>query len=225
MRTMLCVALAALATTRAAAVTLGQVDDFQSGTLQGWQAQASLTNVATGGPAGSGDRFLRIQRLTAGNLGANNTAQWTGNYAAAGVARLRFHLNNFGPNPLALRVSIFGVGTFTTTNEVVLPPGSGWVPVEFSLDASALTLTSGSGTLAQTLSNVGTLLIRHDPDPISPNGEPNPVIGTLGVDNITALPPVPPVPLLPDWAPPLATALILLLALRTSALSCGAARS
>jgi hypothetical protein len=32
------------------------------------------------------------------------------------------------------------------------------------------------------------LLLRHDPDPISPSGEPNFAIATLGIDNITAVP-------------------------------------
>ena len=39
---------------------------------------------------------------------------------------------------------------------------------------------AGFGTLAETMANVETFLIRHDPDPISPSGEQNPVTGTLG---------------------------------------------
>lgn len=202
----------------AAAITLNQVDDFQSGTLQGWHSMAAPTNVATGGPAGTGDRFLRVSRTTLGNLGANNTAQWIGNYSAAGVERLRFDLNNLGAYPLALRISLFGpTATWSSTDEVILPPESGWVTVFFELDADSLTSTQGSGTLASTLANVSTLLIRHDPDPISPSGESNPVIGTLGIDNVTALPaaPDPPeVPLWPAWVTPLAPAIAILVALR-----------
>jgi hypothetical protein len=205
----------------AAGITLNQVDDFQSGTLLAWMGMAAPTNVATGGPAGTGDRFLRISRATLGNLGTNNTAQWTGSYSAAGVERLRFDLNNLGTNPLALRISLFGpTDTWTTTDETVLAPGSGWVTVIFELDEGSLTRTQGSGTLASTLANVSTLLIRHDPDPISPSGQSNPVIGTLGIDNITALPaaPDPPeVPLWPAWVTPLASAVGVLLALRARA--------
>jgi len=202
----------------AAGITSNQVDDFQSGSLQGWQGMAATTNVATGGPAGDGDRFLRISRTTSGNLGTNNATQWTGNYAAAGVAKLRFHLNNLGPNPLALRITLFSAtATWTSTDERVLPPASGWVSVDFALDESSLTLTQGSGTLASTLANVGTLLIRHDPDPISHSGDPNPVIGTLGIDDITALsaqpdPDPPAVPLMPTWITPLAAVAALLFA-------------
>jgi hypothetical protein len=172
----------------AGGIVLGQVDDFQGVDVQGWSGGAAPTNIPNGGPNGAGDRYLRISSSNS-NLGTNNTAQWTGNYSGAGVVRLNFHLNNLGANPLALRISLFGPGgTFTTTDEVVLPTGLGWASVEFALDPSEFTQTSGFGTFAQTLANVSTLLIRHDPDPISQSGQSNPVTGVLGIDNVTALP-------------------------------------
>jgi hypothetical protein len=172
----------------AAGVVLGQVDDFQGGTTQGWHGGASPINVATGGPDGIADRYLQISSA-GGNLGTNNTTQWTGNYLAQNIDALSMNLNNTGPNPLAIRISLFGNGgTFTTTDETVLPAGSGWVSVEFGLDDLTLTQTSGNGTLNDTLATVNTVLIRHDPDPLSPSGQMNPVVGTLGIDNITALP-------------------------------------
>jgi hypothetical protein len=123
--------------------------------------------------------------------------QWPGIYTAAEVTRLNFHLNNLGPNPLALRIALFGPGgRFTTTDETVLQPASGWVSVEFALDSASLTQTSGFGTLADTMANVQTLLIRHDPDPLDNSGVPNNVTGTLGIDNITALPEPGPVAML-----------------------------
>ena len=185
---------AALGAAPAPAIVLGQLDDFQNGTLQNWtggtgSGGTAPINVSTGGPDGTGDRYLQISANDT-HLGTNNTVQWSGNYTAAQVTRLIFHLNNTGANPLALRISVHGPGgTFATTNETVLPPGSGWVAVEFGLDAASLTQTAGFGTLAQTLANVSTLLIRHDPDPISPfmvDGDP--VSGTLGIDNVRALP-------------------------------------
>lgn len=172
----------------AASIVRPQTDTFQDGTTQNWIGGASPVNVPSGGPDGAEDRFLRIS-ATNGNLGTNNIMQWTGNYTAADVAKIEFNLNNLGPNPLALRITLFGAGgTFTTTNETVLPPGSGWVSVDFALDSGSLTQTAGFGTLAQTLADVNTLLIRHDPDPISPSGQENHVTGVLGIDNVTALP-------------------------------------
>jgi hypothetical protein len=107
---------------------------------------------------------------------------WQGGSSPANVA-------TWGRAPLALRISVFGLGgTFTTTDEVVLETGLGWVSVEFSLAASESTQTAGFGTLGDTLASVSTLLIRHDPDPLSPSGQSNHVTGTLGIDNVTALP-------------------------------------
>jgi len=184
-----CGLLAVLAAAPAAAITIGQVDDFQNGTLQDWGGGSSPTSIATGGPAGANDRYLQIS-ATNNNLGTNNTAaRWTGDYGAAGVVALSFDLNNFGPDPLALRIMLFGPGgNFTTTQETVLAPGSGWVSIAFGLAEADLTQVQGTGTLAQTLAGVTTLLIRHDSDPISPSGQQNPVTGTLGIDNITAVP-------------------------------------
>lgn len=186
----LCVALGA---SQALGITLGQLDDFQYGTVESWTGGSGSgspppTNIPNGGPDGIGDRYLQIS-ASYSHLGTNNTVQWTGNYSAAQVAKIRFHLNNTGANPLALRISVFGPGgTFTTTNETVLAPGSGWVVADFLLDSASLTQTSGFGTLATTLANVNTLLIRHDPDPISGSGQGNDVTGQLGIDNIQALP-------------------------------------
>jgi len=177
----------------ATAIVLGQVDDFQNGTLQNWQGGSGSgspapINLPNGGPDGMYDRYLQIGALNS-HLGTNNTTQWTGNYTAAQVAKIRFMLNNTGGNPLELRLSIFGPGgTFTTTNEVVLAPAIGWVVVDFLLDSGSLTQTAGFGTLGQTLANVNTVLLRHDPDPISGSGSGSPVTGQLGIDNIRALP-------------------------------------
>jgi hypothetical protein len=183
-----CGLLGAFTAAPAAAITIGQVDDFQDGTLQGWGGGSTPTNIANGGPAGSGDRYLQISAV-ANNLGTNQTAQWTGNYIAAGVSTLSFQLNNLGANPLALRITLLGPGgAFTTTNETVLAATSGWVSVEFGLGEADLTRTQGIGTLAQTLAGVTTFLFRHDPDPISAPMQGNPVTGTLGIDSVTAVP-------------------------------------
>src|SRR5688572_2446366 len=184
----MCAALWALAAGPAAGISLGQVDDFSDGTLQSWAGGAPKTNVATGGPAGAGDRFLQVS-ASGGSLGMNNAVQWTGNYLTAGVTSIVLDLQNLGSSALALRVALTGPGgTFTTVNEVVLGASSGWTTVGFGLGAADLVQTAGAGTLGQTLANVTSLLLRHDPDPVSPPGESNGVSGVLGVDNIRAVP-------------------------------------
>ena len=45
------------------AVTLDQLDNFQDGTPMGWTnggLAPTVTNISTGGPAGAGDRFIRV---------------------------------------------------------------------------------------------------------------------------------------------------------------------
>jgi hypothetical protein len=172
----------------ALAITLEQVDDFRDGTTQDWSGGSNPTNVPTGGPDGVGDRYLQVSAANF-HLGARNQVQWAGDYLVEGVDELVFDLNNFGPDAVALRVSVIGPGgTFTSTNETVLAAGSGWVSASFSLGEAELTRTQGTGTLDQTLAGVTTLLLRHDPDPISPPGEANLVTAMLGIDNVTALP-------------------------------------
>jgi hypothetical protein len=186
-----CLGLLALLTgAPAGAITLGQVDTFSAGTLQGWAGGSTPQNVATGGPAGANDRYLQI-RAASGNLGTENDEQWAGNYASAGVTSLRFEVENQGANPLALRITLFGLESltaFTSVDEFVLPTQSGWVTAEFVLSDLALVRTRGTDSLAQTLAGVTRLLLRHDPDPVSAPGGHNPVTALLGIDDVTAVP-------------------------------------
>jgi hypothetical protein len=184
--------LGVLAGSPAGAISAGQVDTFQDGTRQGWAGGSSPTNIATGGPIGIEDRYLQIGG-DRGNLGSDNAAQWAGNYLEAGVTSLRFDFQNLGAIPVALRITVFGpdlLTAFTSVDEVVVAPGSGWVSAEFALTQDALVRTRGAvdDTLAETLADVSRLLLRHDPDPLSPPGEQNLVTATLGIDNITAVP-------------------------------------
>jgi hypothetical protein len=68
------------------------LDTFQGGTLLGWGGGASPTNIATGGPAGAGDRYLQVTGSGAGGAGGvpatSNGVQWSGNYSAAGVTAI-----------------------------------------------------------------------------------------------------------------------------------------
>ena len=81
-----------------------QRDDFQDGTTQGWTTGGANPNpptwVSDGGPEGVGDGFLRVEGNgssgAGGNLVAFNSAQWTGDYLAAGVTAIRADLRNLG---------------------------------------------------------------------------------------------------------------------------------
>jgi hypothetical protein len=180
----------------AAAILLGQVDDFQSGSLQGWTGGSQNINQPNGGPGGVGDRYMQISSGGA-NLGTFNATQWAGNYAAAAVGRVTFDLSNFGPDPVSLRVMIMTAGcdggatgctAWTSTNATVLPAGVGWVKAEFSLLEPDLTRVRGLASYATTVSAVERLLIHQDAGPPDPPGVASFVNAVLGIDNVTALP-------------------------------------
>jgi hypothetical protein len=186
----------ALSAVPAVAITFGQFDNFQSGTFAGWTGGVALSNQPNGGPDGPYDRYLRLDS-GGGNLGIFNEAQWSGDYAAAGVTRVVLDLNNFGPNPVSLRVMIATPGcssppltctAWTSTIATVLPITNGWVKVEFSLAEPDLTRVLGSGSYASSIANVQKLLLHHDDGGPSPPGTQMLVDADLGVDNVVALP-------------------------------------
>ena len=178
-----------------AAVTFGQLDNFQNGTEMGWVEGTATpnppTNVATGGPAGEGDRYL--ENVSSGGAGAGakqvmfNQAQWTGNYNAAGVTRIDASVANFGPAPLFVRVAIASptFDQFGSINAVELPADGVWRRVSFDLTSDALTRLGGANGLAATLANVQTLRLLSAQSGPSFFGDA--VAGTLGVDDIRAL--------------------------------------
>lgn len=202
-RVLLCAALAAsLPAAATAQVTLGQVDTFQTSTTQGWGVGGSHpfppANVATGGPAGSGDGFLQLVAVGGTGpgraLAAFNRDQWAGNYTAAGVTRITLDVNNFGPDTASLRLLIWDrplVGNPTNsaiTSAVQVPAGSGWQSVSFLVDAPSLIPILGTAPAA--LSTATELRLFHNPDPAYPGPPvgPPPVTLTLGIDNIRAVP-------------------------------------
>ena len=120
----------------AGAVTVGQVDDFQGGTTQGWLEGAISpnppTNVPDGGPLGVGDNYL--QNVSSGGFGAGsrqvmfNLVQWSGDYVTAGVTRIEADMANFGATALSMRIAIEGgapLGRYGSTSAVNLTPQTG----------------------------------------------------------------------------------------------------
>ena len=185
------------------AATIGQVDDFQVGTTQGWVVNllgmgshpAPPANIPNGGPSGAGDNFLQLEGVggvAAGNrLVAINLAQWAGNYTAEGIALISMDLINLGATDLDIRLYLENpMGGPPTddavTNAFFLPAGGGWTSATFNVTAGGLNLLHGD--LNTLLSNVTALRIMHGPAVEFP---PATVVGVLGVDNITAAVPEP----------------------------------
>ena len=196
-------ALAALAPHTAAAVSLGTIDTFEDGTTQGWFAGLFLDPpvpphvVATGGPNGTDDAYLLVTAQGGNGPGSRlntmNVSQWAGNYAAAGITTIEMDARNFGDTTLTIRLVFANPSggpptamAFTNT-AAVLAPGGGWSHLVFPIDAGAL--TAALGTVGTVLSSATELRIMHN---VGADTAADPVVGILGVDNISAGPqPVP----------------------------------
>lgn len=197
-RTLLCVFCAL----PLCAATIGQVDDFEDGTTQGWQINSLgqgapplavlPTNEITGGPAGANDNFLQLNSTGGGGAGSRLTvnnlfAQWSGNYTALGLTAIAMDLRNLGATDLAIRLMLEnpdgGPPTDVAITDVVaLPSGGGWTHVQFDLSPGALTAVLGD--VNALLANVTGLRIYHNDIAAFPGPA---IAATLGVDNITAL--------------------------------------
>ena len=189
------------------AAMLGQVDDFEDGTTMGWFVPSPdhpnpPENVATGGPGGAGDNYLRL--TATGGQGAGSRLavlsgpQWTGNYLTAGIGAIAMSVNNFGPDELHLRLLVQAFPDqpnvppdhlALSKDAVVIAAGSGWTNVVFQLNADAL-ISGGFGTVSGALAGVDVIRIFHNIAPTfpGPGAGPAAVNAVLGVDNIAAVP-------------------------------------
>lgn len=184
----------------AAAVTLGQADTFEDGSTQGWTvAVQGMSHPAppanTGGSGvGPGDRFLMLTSI-GGTTGAGsrlsvlNTHHWGGNYLTSGVGAIRMDVANFGSSDLSLRLMVefqmfnLPLATAFSKTPIVLPAGGDWTRVTFSVAASDL--MAGQGTVTEALTSATGIRIFHGASAKFP---PDPVVGRLGIDNVTAVP-------------------------------------
>jgi hypothetical protein len=191
-----------LAPAAAADPIVGQVDNFEDGTTQGWRinllgmgsppANTLPANIPTGGPAGLNDNFLLLTSNGSQGAGGRLVAltldpRWTGDYVAAGVNAITMDVNNLGATSLALRMLFESVGPMGPTDvaasagAVIVPPGSGWTRVTFPIAPDDLTALMGSVGAALTRANVVRLF--HGPAAAFPGPAS---AAQLGVDNITA---------------------------------------
>lgn len=182
----------------ARAVSIGQAADFQSLTTEGWIVgigDENPLNVATGGPAGDGDAFLRYQSAGGGGPFSKmifyNTSQWTGDYVTAGITGFTADVINTGATTLDLRLAFGDTRSarngewFASSSSVQLAPGSGWQSVVLPIDEGSLTQVLGTGSYADLMSGVGAVRILSS---VAPSNLGDTIEGTLGVDNLRAIP-------------------------------------
>lgn len=198
------------------AISVSQIDDFEDGTLQGWEMGTTtvtadhMTNITDGGPVGVGDSYLEVTSDSSVNFGGSrltffNRLQWTGDYTAAGITAIAMDLKNFSPTEaLNIRLAINGGfgpnfnmtgGVFTSAASISLDSGSGWTRAVFSLLPGDLIPISGGvggnttgNNVQATLANVLELRLLNS---AIPHWSGLKVTATLGVDNIHAVP-IPP---------------------------------
>ena len=192
----LAAAILAAAPSHAHAVVVGQVDDFQDGTTQGWAIglPPGPVNIDTGGPLGAGDAFLRLSAdgsADGGRLTSFNQAQWRGDYIAAGVDGIEMDLRNFTTQVLRIRIAFKvsaspGTPGFSTTVAYSLPADGEWHHAVFPISTATMTrIGSTTLDLNTLLQNPVELRILHSTNPSL--GGSN-IVGQLGIDNIRAIP-------------------------------------
>jgi hypothetical protein len=173
---------------RVVAIELGQLDDFEGSTTQGWVEGDSSPNPPT---VVQENENGVLQNVSAGRQGAGgkmvmfNVTQWAGDYTAAGVQRIEFDARNDSGTgvPLYLRLAVSsGETAFGSTNPVVVPDDGQWYPAEFDLTSDHLTHLFGTDNLEGVLSKVSVLRIMSSKEIPSFGGDG--IAGTLTVDNI-----------------------------------------
>jgi hypothetical protein len=180
------------------AVALFQVDTFENGTLEGWGGGASPTNIPTGGPDGAGDAYLQITSTGTGGPGSKPAAvngggppsPWSGDYSGLGVRAITLDMrNDVTSEPLEMRLALFASlesSRWTSSTAEMVPNDGNWHSYRFYISESELTQVLGTISYNQLLSDIGQIMVRHDPDTPSPGGET--AFAILGLDNIRLVP-------------------------------------
>lgn len=185
-----------LSSRAAQAVAIFQVNTFQSGTVEGWSGGAQPTNIPTGGPAGASDAYLQITSSGTSGGGSKpatfNSGIWAGQYSGLDVRAITLDMKNeVVSDPLEMRLVFFPFSASDRWTSVVaepVPNDGQWHSYRFLIGATDLTPVPPPGTLTfdQLLSNVGQIMVRHDPDSPSPGGES--AFAVLGIDNVRLVP-------------------------------------
>ncbi len=183
----------------ASAVAIFQLDNFQSGTVEGWSGGAQPTNISTGGPAGAGDAFLQITSNGAGGPGSKPAthnggagSNWYGDYSGLDVRAITLDMMNaVSSDPLEMRLVLFSGDLFAEdrwTSVIAEPvPNDGqWHQYRFYISESDLTPEFGTISYNDLINQVYQVMVRHDPGTPSPGGET--ATAVLGIDNVRLVP-------------------------------------
>jgi hypothetical protein len=184
----------------ARAIVVGQVDDFEDGTLQNWANGGApgvppVLNINTGGPAGANDNFMQVTSDGSGAgkfLTVFNRAQWLGDYVATGMTAIEMDLRNLGSVSLNIRLAFknssgLGAPGYLSTTPFTLAAGSGWQHAIFLINPATMTAV-GSPAAFNTFFAGGFDEMRIINELGTTNLTGDVVTAQLGVDNIHAIP-------------------------------------
>ncbi|MFN7020601.1 MAG: hypothetical protein ACK4WH_04635 [Phycisphaerales bacterium] len=127
----------------------------------------------------------------------NRTDRWLGDYVGAGVTRIEMDLRNFTTQPLTIRIGLKqftgqGVPGYATSNAkaFILPADGRWHRAGFDLTDSDMVPINGpfvslTEVLSGGVNGFQELRIVHS---LSPSLQGDNISGTMGIDNITAIP-------------------------------------
>ena len=181
----------------ALAIVAGNVDDFEDGTTQGWRvgnnSSSPPANIASGGPLGVGDNYLR--NVSFGGFGPDgrwivfNRTQWTGDFFSSGITevRLQAQIQSGGATKLRIGFGDASGNRFVSTVALDLPADGMWHSLAFPIDEQSLTDLGGPGTYESTMSAISETRILVSEAAPAWNGDR--VAMTIGLDNIEAYPP------------------------------------
>lgn len=134
-----------------AQVTLNQVDDFEDGTENGWFENGSPSetneNIASGGPAGTNDNYLRdftsgVGAGSGSRMVVRNITQWIGNFTSQGINSITMDVRALTAD-VTVRVSMTGPGgKFSSTTGILIPAGSEWTQILIPITAADMTSVS-----------------------------------------------------------------------------------
>lgn len=179
-----------------AGVVLGQVDEFGADTA-GWDSSfgvSTTTWIDSGGPDGAADAYMRVSSAggsgPGSRLGAWNQFQWSGDYIAQGVTRIEVDMVGLTGPGAEMRLMFLSNsgGVFTTAESVFVPTDGVWRTYTFDISEGGIVQVGGLPGYADSFIDVGRMHLRHQPgDPAGLGGAPA-YAGSIGVDNIRAVP-------------------------------------
>ncbi len=188
-----------LSVASARAVSLGQIDDFEDGTVKNWRNGGvgdapPVLNISTGGPAGVDDNFMQISSdgVDAGQfLTVFNRAQWLGDYITAGITAVEMDLRNLGSVDLTIHLA-FKTNPGPSASGYLsqgfsLAAGGGWQHVIFLIGPASMAAINGPADFDTFFAgNFGEVRLINEEADANLIGDS--VVGQLGIDNIHAIP-------------------------------------